>query len=108
MCIRHGHIVVGDDCVIGHMVHLEGCTVEDAALVGNGAVVLHFATIRTGALVGSNAVVTDNTDVPTGFMALGVPAKLREGGDKLARIRDDAWTYVEKCRRYKAELRRID
>ena len=28
--------VVGDDCVVGHIVHLEGCTIEDGALVGNG------------------------------------------------------------------------
>lgn len=107
-CIPVVPTVVGDDCVIGHMVHLEGCVVEDAALVGNGAVVLHFATVRTGALVGSNAVVTDRTEVPTGQMALGVPAKLRPGGDRLERIRDDAAIYVDKCRRYRSELRRID
>ena len=33
--------VVGDDCVIGHIVHLEGCTIEYRALVGNGSIVLH-------------------------------------------------------------------
>ena len=107
-CIPVIPTVIGDECVIGHMVHLEGCTIEDAALVGNGAVVLHFAVVRTGALVGSNAVVTDRTEVPTGMMALGVPAKLREGGGKLDRIREDAANYVEKGRRYKAELRRLD
>ena len=107
-CIPPVPTVVGDECVIGHMVHLEGCIVEDGALVGNGAVVLHFATIRTGSLVGSNAVVTDRTEVPTGMMALGVPAKLREGGAVLDRIREDADNYVQKGTRYRAELRRID
>ena len=107
-CIPPVPTVVGDECVIGHMVHLEGCIVEDGALVGNGAVVLHFATIRTGSLVGSNAVVTDRTEVPTGMMALGVPAKLREGGAVLDRIREDADNYVKKGTRYRAELRRID
>ena len=81
--------VVGDECVIGHMVHLEGCTIEDGSLVGNGAVVLHGAVVRTGALVGSNAVVTNGMEVPSGHMALGIPAKLRPGGDDLeAGIRD--------------------
>jgi carbonic anhydrase/acetyltransferase-like protein (isoleucine patch superfamily) len=107
-CIPPVPTVVGDECVVGHIVHLEGCTVEDAALVGNGAVVLHFAVVRTGALVGSNAVVTDRMEVPSGMMALGVPAKLREGGDRLDRIREDAASYVDKCRRYNRELRRID
>ena len=49
------------------MVHLEGCTIEDGALVGNGSVVLHRVVVRTGAVVGSNAVVTDGTEVPTGL-----------------------------------------
>src|SRR5688500_15673513 len=55
---------VGDDCVIGHLVHLEGCTVEDGALVGNGSIVLHRAVIRSGALVGSGAVVPGAMEVP--------------------------------------------
>src|SRR5271155_4660806 len=33
--------VVGDGCVIGHLAHLEGCTLEDDCLVGSGSVVLH-------------------------------------------------------------------
>jgi carbonic anhydrase/acetyltransferase-like protein (isoleucine patch superfamily) len=40
--------VVGAECVVGHIVHLEGCTIEDGALVGNGAVVLHRAVVRSG------------------------------------------------------------
>ncbi len=106
-CIPPVPTFVGDECVIGHIVHLEGCTIEDGALVGNGAVVLHFATVRTGALVGSNAVVPDRMEVPSGMMALGVPAKLREGSGKLDHIRSSAADYVAKGRRYKAELRRI-
>ncbi len=100
--------VVGDDCVIGHMVHLEGCTVEDGALVGNGAVVLHQAIIRTGALVGSNAVVPGGMDVPTGAMALGVPAKIREGAVRAGMITAPAWSYVQRAERYRRDLRRID
>jgi len=101
--------VVGDDCVIGHMVHLEGCTIEDGALVGNGSVVLHDAVVRSGALVGSNAVVTNRMEVPTGMMALGIPAKLRPGGpDLAAMITTAAESYVARATRYRAELRRVD
>lgn len=107
-CIPTRPTVVGDDCVIGHLVHLEGCTVEDGSLVGNGAVVLHGAIVRSGALVGSNAVVPDAMEVPSGMMALGVPAKLREGSGKLDGILYAAGDYVTKGRRYRAELRRID
>ena len=40
--------IVGDDCVIGHIVHLEGCTI-DGSLVGNGAMVLHRSVVHPGA-----------------------------------------------------------
>ena len=101
--------VVGDGCVIGHMVHLEGCTVEDGALVGNGSVVLHNALIRSGGLVGSNAVVPNGMEVPSGMMALGVPAKLREGSEHQATMIALAMeSYVARGPRYRDELRRID
>ena len=32
---------IGDDCVIGHIAHLEGCTIEDRCLIGSGSIVLH-------------------------------------------------------------------
>jgi carbonic anhydrase/acetyltransferase-like protein (isoleucine patch superfamily) len=108
-CAPHLPTVVGDECVIGHMVHLEGCVIEDGSLVGNGAVVLHQAVVRAGSLVGSNAVVTNGMEVPSGHMALGVPAKIRPGGDDLeAGIRMGMESYVARAQRYRQELRRID
>ena len=100
--------VVGDECVVGHLVHLEGCTIEDVALVGNGSIVLHGAIVRTGGLVGANAVVRDGVEIPGGMMGLGVPAKLRESSMGEADIRALADGYVAKAARYRAELRRID
>jgi carbonic anhydrase/acetyltransferase-like protein (isoleucine patch superfamily) len=100
--------VVGDDCTIGHLAHLEGCTVEDGALVGTASVVLHEAVVGRGALVGANAVVTGRTVVPPGAMALGVPAKIREGAADAEQNLHDAQHYVERGRRYRAEMRRID
>jgi carbonic anhydrase/acetyltransferase-like protein (isoleucine patch superfamily) len=97
--------VVGNDCTIGHIVHLEGCTIEDGALVGNGAVVLHGAVVRSGALVGSNAVVTNGMEVPNGAMALGIPAKLREGAVDPVGLQMTSESYVQRARRYRDELR---
>src|SRR6478735_8322281 len=69
---------IGDDCVVGHNAHLEGCTVEDRCLIGSGSVVLHRAVVRTGALVGAAALVPNDMEVPSRAMALGVPARIRE------------------------------
>lgn len=99
---------VGAECVIGHIVHLEGCIIEDGSLVGNGSVVLHNAIIRSGALVGSNAVVPNNMEVPSGAMALGVPAKIREDAVHPAMIRMAMQSYVDRSARYRETMRVID
>ncbi len=76
-CTRELETIVGDDCVIGHLAHLEGCIVEDGALVGTGSIVLHRAIVRTGALVGAARARAERYGGAGGAMALGVPAKLR-------------------------------
>ena len=86
-CIPTRPTIVGDDCVIGHIVHLEGCTIESNSLVGNGSVVLHEAIVRSG----------------------GIPAKLREVGPNQAFIQEIAVRdYAERGKFYKAQMRRID
>ncbi len=100
--------VVGDDCVVGHIVHLEGCTIEDGALVGNGSIVLHRAVVRSGALVGSNAVVTNDMEVPAKALAIGIPAKIRPDAARQEIITDAVDKYVRRGRMYREQLRRID
>lgn len=99
---------VGDDVVVGHIVHLEGCRVENNALVGNGAVVLHRAIVGNTALIGSNAVVPAGMQIPPYSMALGVPARIRENAVDPEPLRLAVQSYVERARRYNRELRRID
>ena len=99
---------VGAECVIGHLAHLEGCTIEDGALVGSGAVVLHRAVVQTGALVGAGAVVSGGTVVPTGAMALGIPARIRPDVVTPDMIDPGMQSYVDRGHRYRDELRRLD
>jgi carbonic anhydrase/acetyltransferase-like protein (isoleucine patch superfamily) len=98
---------VGSRCVVGHNVHLEGCIVEDGSLVGSGSVVLHRAIVRAGSLVGANALVPGGMEVPTGAMALGVPARLRESAVTPGQFEEAVLSYVERGRRFRSELRRI-
>jgi carbonic anhydrase/acetyltransferase-like protein (isoleucine patch superfamily) len=99
---------IGDDCVVGHNAHLEGCTVEDKSLIGSGSVVLHRAVVRTGALVGAGAVVPNDLEVPSAAMALGVPAKLKLDAVPPGVIQIAVDLYVENGARYKTDLRRLD
>jgi len=99
---------VGNGCVIGHLVHLEGCVVEDDALVGSGSVVLHFAVIGAGATIGAGAVVPNQMTVPARALALGIPARVTANGSNIDMIRASADEYVNNARRYRTALRRID
>ena len=100
--------VVGDDCLVGHIVHLEGCTLENGSFVGNGAIVLHRVIVRSGGLVGANAVVNNDVEVPSGAMALGIPAKIRPDSVPPGMIEQGVAAYVERARFLKQNLRRLD
>lgn len=100
--------LVGSDCVVGHMAHLEGCTVEDGCLIGSGSVLLHQVVVRSGALVAAGAVVSPRTEVPARAMALGVPARIRPDAVAPGAFEDSVRRYVDNGHRYAAELRRID
>jgi carbonic anhydrase/acetyltransferase-like protein (isoleucine patch superfamily) len=69
--------VIGGDCVVGHNAHLEGCTVGDLCLIGSGSIVLNRARVQDRAGVGAAALVPEDFLVPSGQIALGVPARLR-------------------------------
>lgn len=99
--------VVGSGVVIGHLAHLEGCRVEDSSLIGVGSVVLHEALVGEGATVGAGAVVTNGTVVSPGALALGVPARMREGGSDREMIKAAAAIYVDNAARFARGLRRL-
>jgi carbonic anhydrase/acetyltransferase-like protein (isoleucine patch superfamily) len=99
--------VIGDDCVVGHLAHLEGCVIEDRALVGSGSIVLHQATVHSGATVGAGAVVRNRMDVPANALAVGVPAAIKLDASNEEVILASAALYVDNAARYKKELREL-
>lgn len=100
--------LVGDDCLVGHIAHLEGCTIEDRSQVSNGAIVLHQVIVRTGSIVAANAVVLNGLEVPSGALAVGAPAVIKEGRANMDVVAMGVQSYVHKTKRYRSELRRID
>jgi carbonic anhydrase/acetyltransferase-like protein (isoleucine patch superfamily) len=107
-CTRRRETVIGDDCVVGHLAHLEACTIESGSLIGTGSIVLHRAVVRSGALVGAGAVVPNDMEVPSRSMALGVPAKIRPDTVNPADIIEQAAGYVANAAHHKANTRRLD
>ena len=106
-CIPTRPTIVGDDCVIGHIVHLECCIIENGAQVSSGAVVLHRVRVGTGAIVAANAVVLNDQIVPPGALAVGAPAVIKEGRARSSDIEFGAKVYVEKGKWFKKSMRKI-
>ena len=78
-------------------------------MIGNGSMVLHRAVIHSGAIVAANAVVLNDTDVPSGALAVGTPAvikpgKATDGGHPHRR----ATPTSQRIEEYRTGLRRLD
>lgn len=67
---------IGSDVTVGHKAIIHACTIEDAVLIGMGAVVLDGAVVRKHGFVGAGALVPPGKVVGEGEMWLGSPARL--------------------------------
>lgn len=89
--------IIGDDVTVGHNVILHGCTIEEACLIGMGAVIIDGVVIGKESIVGAGAVVTKNKVFPPRSLILGSPAKaVRTLSDKeVDELYASAQRYVE-------------
>ena len=99
---------LGDEVTVGHLAHLEGCTIDDKALIGSGSIVLHDARVGREAVVGGGAFVGNNKVVPPLAMALGVPASIKEDAVRPGHFDLGVESYVRRSVRYRDNLRRLD
>ena len=67
---------IGEDVTIGHKAIIHACTIEDAALIGMGAIVLDGAVVRKHGFVGAGALIAPGKVVGEGEMWLGNPGRL--------------------------------
>jgi carbonic anhydrase/acetyltransferase-like protein (isoleucine patch superfamily) len=101
--------VIGNECTIGHNVHIEAATIADRCLISSGSVVLNGSRVDEGAVVAAGAVVSPNSHVPARRMALGVPARIREDYEVPAgAFKYAVDSYVERGKKFRTELRRWD
>jgi carbonic anhydrase/acetyltransferase-like protein (isoleucine patch superfamily) len=107
-CTEEWPTLIGAECVVGHLVHLEGCVVEDRCLIGSGSVTLNRARVGTGAIVAAAALIPEGFEVPPGALAAGVPAVIKKTGVPGDWVDGAVKTYLSSARRYRAELRRLD
>lgn len=99
--------VIGSRCVVGHLAHLEGCVIGDGCLIGSGSIVLNRATVHPGGAIGAAALVTEGAAVPSGHIAVGIPAKPRPAPDLEAWITEAVELYRTEAKRYRTQMHRI-
>ncbi len=70
-------VEVGDWVTIGHNATVHGCIVEDACLIGMGAIILNDCRIGEGSIIAAGTVLPEHTVVPPRTLWAGIPGKLR-------------------------------
>jgi carbonic anhydrase/acetyltransferase-like protein (isoleucine patch superfamily) len=98
--------LIGEDVLIGHMVMLHGCTLQDRAFVGLGTIVMDGAVIEGDAMLAAGAMLTPGKRVPSGQMWQGRPAKYaRElSDDEIAGMHRGVKNYVVNARLHGAAM----
>lgn len=105
--VLHEHagfpLYVGERVTVGHRVLLHGCTIEQDAYIGMGAIILNGARIGAGAVVGAGSLVLQGQDIPAGMLALGTPARvvrpLKE--EELARFQGAVGRYLKLAEKHR-------
>ena len=70
--------VVGNQVTVGHSALLEGCVVEDGALVGMGAILLQRSRLGRGAILAAGSVLREEAEIGDSMLAAGTPAEVKK------------------------------
>ena len=108
-CAENLPTVLERNATVGHSAQLEGCVVEEGALVGMGATMLQRSRLGKGSMLAAGAVLQEGMHVPGGYLAAGVPAVVKKqlGGSSDNWVGSSARHYQERAVRYRAELKPI-
>ncbi|MFV0645799.1 MAG: gamma carbonic anhydrase family protein [Sphingomonadaceae bacterium] len=98
--------IIGDDVLVGHMVMLHGCTLEDRAFVGLSTTVMNGCVIEGDGMLAAGGLLTPGKRIPSRQLWAGSPAKyVRDLTDAaLAEMQEGVAHYVENGRAHKAAL----
>lgn len=88
--------IIGDNVTIGHRAIVHGCTIDDGALIGMGAIILDGTKVGVSAIVGAGSLVATRKVILPRTLWLGSPARyIRDLDD------DTAHTLLESALHYR-------
>jgi carbonic anhydrase/acetyltransferase-like protein (isoleucine patch superfamily) len=107
-CAENLPTLIERNASVGHAAQLEGCVVEEGALVGMGAIMLQRSRLGAGSMLAAGAVLQEGRQIPAGHMAAGVPAIVKKslGGSSNNWVGITAQHYRDRAARYRANLKR--
>ncbi len=92
--------LIGDDVTVGHGAILHSCSIGNEALIGMGAILLTGCKIGERAIVAAGTLVREGQEIPSGTIAMGVPAVVRREATaaEFERVRNGKDDYVYRGR----------
>lgn len=98
--------IIGESVLIGHMAMIHGCTLEDRAFVGLGAVVMNGAAIESDGMLAAGAMLTPGKRVGARQLWGGRPAAfMRDLNDRaIAEMQLGVTHYVHNGKAHAAAL----
>jgi carbonic anhydrase/acetyltransferase-like protein (isoleucine patch superfamily) len=102
VALDHGTII-GECVTVGHGAILEGCDIEDGAVIGMNAVVLDHARIGARSMLAASSTVLVGVQIPPDTLAAGSPARVKKPIEGSSRwwIERSGQYYVDLGRRYR-------
>lgn len=96
--------IIGDDVLVGHMAMIHGCTLEDRAFVGLGAIVMNGAHVESDGMLAAGAMLTPGKRVGARQLWGGRPAAFMRDLTEpaLAEMQLGVAHYVRNGQRHKA------
>ena len=70
--------IIGQNVTVGHLSLLEGCVIEDGAIVGMGSIVLNRARVGSRVMLAAGSVVTEDSEISPEVLAAGAPAEAKK------------------------------
>jgi carbonic anhydrase/acetyltransferase-like protein (isoleucine patch superfamily) len=67
--------IIGNNVTIGHKCIIHGCTIEDGALIGMGAILLNGSKIGENSIIAAGSVVKQGCIVEPNSLYARIPAK---------------------------------
>ena len=90
-------LVIGDKVTVGHGCILHCCKIGNETIIGMGTIIMNGAVIGDHCLIGAGSLITEHTEIPSGMLALGRPAKAVRplSEDNRAMLLENAEEYVK-------------